>query len=131
MNILGPSYIEGLYALSVDESKAIELLQLQQAGELGSAAGHHNRGTTYKKGKETEIDKKKTVHHWKIEAMMGHVAAHNLKLVEFQNGNNQRAMKHFIISAKVEDKDYLHYVKEGFRVGYMTRTSVARLPGIV
>eukprot|EP00956_Cyclotella_meneghiniana_P040115 scaffold187124_cov20-Cyclotella_meneghiniana.AAC.1 len=65
---------------------------------------------------------KKAVHHWQIAAMMGNVGArHNLGFDELQNGNYQRAMKHFMIAAKCSYKDSLHNIKEGFRLGHVTK----------
>ena len=41
-------------------------------------------------------------------------AKYNLGYAEEQAGNNQRAMKHFLISARVGDKDSLDKVTSGF-----------------
>eukprot|EP00956_Cyclotella_meneghiniana_P038755 scaffold159631_cov20-Cyclotella_meneghiniana.AAC.1 len=65
---------------------------------------------------------KKAVHHYQIAAMMGHVyARHNLACTEADNGNYQRGMKHFMISAKCGLKDSLNNVQEGFADGHVTK----------
>ena len=95
----------------------------QCASELGSAEGHSNLGHSYDKGEGTEIDKRKSVYHYQIAAMMGHNmgARYNLGYVEIQNGNYQRAMKHFKIAAKCGYKNSLDNVKQGFRAGHVTK----------
>ena len=120
MVLLAMYLSEGQYGLPVDKSKAFELLQ--RASELGSATGHDHLGTTYRMGDGIEIDKKKSVHHYQIATMMGHVVSrHNLGFVEYENGNLQRAMRHFMIAAKCGYKDSLHNIKEGFKDGHVTK----------
>ena len=81
----------------------------------------------YKSREGTEIDKKKAVHHYQIAAMMGSVGArYNLGYTEQENGNYQRAMKHFIIAARCGFKDSLDQVKVGFRLGYVTKEDLER-----
>ena len=48
-------------------------------------------------------------------------AKYNLGYAEEQAGNNQRAMKHFLVSARVGDKDSLDKVTSGFRSGIITK----------
>eukprot|EP00956_Cyclotella_meneghiniana_P032839 scaffold91708_cov28-Cyclotella_meneghiniana.AAC.1 len=65
---------------------------------------------------------KKAVHHWQIAAMMGNMQArHNLGCAEAKNGNYNRAMRHFMISAMCGDEDALNDIKEGFRSGHVTK----------
>ena len=66
---------------------------------------------------------KKAVHHWEIAAMMGNeFARYNLGCAEANDGNYDRAMKHFIISAKCGHDDSLQKVKEGFMIGRVTKS---------
>ena len=93
-----------------------------KAGELGCAEAYHNLGNSYDNGRGVEIDEKKAKHYWELAAMGGCVfARHNLGCAEEEAGNNQRAMKHFLISARVGDKDSLDKVTSGFRSGIITK----------
>ena len=125
MIMLSGHYRNGQHGLPVDLSKAFELLQ--RASELGSATGHDHLGTTYRMGDGIEIDMKKSVHHYQIATMMGHVVSrHNLGFVEYENGNLQRAMRHFMIAAKCGYKDSLHNIKEGFKDGHVTKQDLEK-----
>eukprot|EP00956_Cyclotella_meneghiniana_P016709 scaffold26581_cov26-Cyclotella_meneghiniana.AAC.2 len=125
MNSLACSYMNGLDGLPVDRSKAFELFQ--RACRLESAAGHCHLGTRYLKGGGTEIDKKKAVYHLQIAAMMGNVnARHNLGCAEEENGNFQRAMRHFMIAAKCGFENSLDAVKDGFRQGDVTKEDLEK-----
>ena len=99
MVVLGGCYNEGLRGLPVDKPKAFGLFRC--ASELGCAGGHYNLASAYELGNGTEVDRKKAVHHFQIAAMMGNMLArHNLGATEANNGNKQRAMKHFMIAAE-------------------------------
>ena len=50
---------------------------------------------------------------------------HNLGCLEGHAGNNHRAVKHFILSAKAGHKKSLDTVKGGFRKGYVTKDEYA------
>eukprot|EP00956_Cyclotella_meneghiniana_P008649 scaffold11800_cov27-Cyclotella_meneghiniana.AAC.2 len=120
MVMLSGFYSNGQHGLPVDQSKKLELLQ--RASELGSAMAHYNLGILYKMGIGTDINMKKSIHHWQIATIMGQVnARNNLGYAELQNGNYQRAMKHFMIAAKCGFKDSLDNVKQGFRDGLVTK----------
>eukprot|EP00956_Cyclotella_meneghiniana_P038913 scaffold162083_cov35-Cyclotella_meneghiniana.AAC.1 len=120
MMMLSGHYRIGMYGLAVDRSKAFELSQ--RASELGSAAGHFYLGTLYYTGDGVELDKKKSVNHWQIAAIMGDMdARHNLGIVEAENGNIQRSLKHFMIAAKCGYQKSLDGVKQGFRLGHVTK----------
>eukprot|EP00956_Cyclotella_meneghiniana_P022648 scaffold43089_cov23-Cyclotella_meneghiniana.AAC.1 len=125
MVVLGSFYLQGQHGLPVDQSKAFELLQ--RACELGCAAGHYNLGTVYQQGEAVEINMKKAVHHYEIAATMGHIyARHNVGIAEWRNGNHQRAMKHFMISAKSGLKESLDNVKQCFRLEYVTKEDLEK-----
>eukprot|EP00956_Cyclotella_meneghiniana_P015152 scaffold22984_cov26-Cyclotella_meneghiniana.AAC.2 len=120
MVMLGNSYHEGQNGLTVDQSKAFELLQ--RASELGSAMAHYNLGCLYFNGLGVQVSKKKAIHHWQIAAMMGQLdSRYNLGMEEIEKGDYQRAMMHFMIAAKCGCKDSLDIVKKGFRQGYVTK----------
>jgi len=97
---LGCAYSCGDLGLPQDISKALELWQ--RAGELGSAEAHYNMGNTYKNGSRgVEVDKKKAKYYYELSAIDGCVEArHNLGCLEGNLGNVQRALKHWMISAR-------------------------------
>ena len=72
-----------------------------KAGELGCAGGYYNLGIFYHRGMGVEVDKKKAKQYWELAAMNGHIyARHNVGGLEAEAGNNERAMKHLILSAR-------------------------------
>ncbi|EJK46152.1 hypothetical protein THAOC_35194 [Thalassiosira oceanica] len=59
-------------------------------------------------------------------AMQGHVLArHNLGAIEGNKGNYDRAVRHFMISAKMGQKNSLKPIKEMFTAGLVTRGQYA------
>eukprot|EP00956_Cyclotella_meneghiniana_P013079 scaffold18734_cov38-Cyclotella_meneghiniana.AAC.2 len=92
-----------VYHIPVNRKKAFKLLQ--RACELGSAAGHYHLGCSYRLGDGTEIDKKRAIHHFQIAAIMGNMAArYILGSSEVENGNYNRAMRHFRLLRGAEIK---------------------------
>ena len=118
---LGGFYKMGMNGFPIDYSQAAELVE--RASELGSADAHYNLGNLYHDGDGVKRDTKKAVHHWQIAAMMGNECArHNLGVIEENNGNHDRAMKHLMITAKCGHDDSLELIKEGFMMGKVTKT---------
>ena len=65
---------------------------------------------------------KKATHFYELAAMSGDVCArHRLGLMEYNAGNHQRAMKHFIVAARAGDSEGLEKVKEGFIASLVTK----------
>ena len=123
-NILARFYEDGSCGLPQDMAKANELYL--KAGELGCAAAYYNLGQSYRQGDGVEIDEKKAKHYYELAAMNGHMKArHNLGCAEYEAGNYQRAMKHFRIAASAGFKESLDAVKEGYRVGHVTKEQYA------
>ena len=113
-------YANGEHGLPQNRAKANELWL--KAGELGCAKAYCNVGNTYANGMGVEADKKKAKHYYEQAAMKGSVAArHNLGCMEGETGNHQRAKKHFMLAAKVGDKDSLEFVKKWFMGGVVTK----------
>ena len=120
INQLAGFYAEGSMGLPQDSARENELSL--KAGELGCAEAYFNLGNTHDIGEGVEVDEEKAKHYWELAAMGGCVfARHNLGCAEEEAGNNQRAMKHFLISARVGDKDSLDKVTSGFRSGIITK----------
>ena len=107
-----------------DVAKANELWL--RAGNLGCHEAYHNLGYSYSNGLGVEADTKKAKHYYKLSAMNGNVNARfNLGCEEGTAGNHNRAMKHFILSARAGDKQSLDYVKDGFMDGIVTKDEYA------
>ena len=53
-------------------------------------------------------------------------ARHNLGCSEAENGNHQRAMKHFMIASKCGSKDSLDSVKRGYKQGRVTKEDLEK-----
>ena len=73
------------------------------------------------------MDKKKAKHHWQISAMMGSIdARYNLGCYERDNGNMDRAMKHFMIAAKYGDDASLQIITICYTAGQMSKEDFAK-----
>jgi hypothetical protein len=73
-----------------------------KAAELGNFEAHFMLGWMYYEGEGVEKDEEKMVYHWEKAAIGGHPhARNNLGYYEEENGNKERAVKHFIIAAKL------------------------------
>jgi len=72
------------------------------ATELGDVDAQYNLSVLYYKGEGVEKNAEKEVYHLEEAAIGGHhLARHNLAIVEKENGRTDRAIKHFIIAAKL------------------------------
>ena len=108
-----------------DMARANELYL--KAGGLGCVDAYFNLGVVYGTGNGVEIDEKKAKHYYELAAMNGYVAArHNLSNVEGQDGNHERAMKHFMLAARAGLKGSLDTVKEGYMHGLVTKEEYAK-----
>ena len=120
MNSLGNFYYLGQIGLPVDHSKAVELYR--RASELDLAEGHSNLGDAYDDGLGVEMEKKKAIHHRQIASMMGNVNDRcHLAYDEADNGNVDRAARHWMIAAKCGHDESLELVKGLFRRGAVTK----------
>ena len=73
-----------------------------KAAELGDADGHYRLGEMYFKGVGVERDEKKSVYCSELAAIGGHTGArYTLAFMEWKDGRTERAVKHFIIAAKL------------------------------
>jgi len=128
-------YERGVWGLPVDRSKELDLLK--QAAELGSCAAHSSLAYAYRTGDGAEIDMEKAVHHWKRAAILGDESSRyclgvheekmgNLRNREFgmipiNDANYNRAMKHFMISARAGCEKSLKAIGEGYKSGIVTK----------
>ena len=93
-----------------------------KAATLGDAEAHFQLSALYQYGRGVEKDKKRAWHHLKEAAIAGHPEArHNLGKVEAENGQSDRAAKHFIIAANLGFDDSLKSVKDLYKDGCVSK----------
>ena len=92
---------------------------LTKAAELGNIMAHYNLSFMYAEGEGVERDLKKKVYHLEEAAIGGHPSArYNLGCHEGRNGRPDRAVKHFIIAAKLGHDRAWEEVEKGFQMGW-------------
>jgi Zn-finger nucleic acid-binding protein len=93
-----------------------------KAAELGDLEAHCRLGWMYWKGSGVGKDEEKAVYHWEKAAIGGNPEArYNLAVIEQKNGNVERAVKHFIIAAKVGDEDSMKALWKHYSAGNITK----------
>ena len=117
---LGFNYISGSLDLPQDHAKALELYH--RAAELGNANAYYAIGYGYAHGEGVERDKKKATQYYELAAMRGNVEARqDLGAMEGQAGNNDRALKHYMISVRDGNLQSLNNIKRMYMFGYTTK----------
>ncbi len=93
-----------------------------KAAELGNVEAHYQLSTAYAAGKGVEKDEEKEVYHLEKAAIGGHPEArHNIGCVEEENGNTERAVKHFIIAANLGYEKSMKGLLECYKDGDITK----------
>ena len=88
---------------------------------------HYQLGETSYHGERVEKDKPRGISRWQQAAMKGDVISrHRLGAVEFDEGNCNLAVQHFLISANMGYQDSLDEIKDMFKDGYATKAQYAR-----
>ena len=73
------------------------------------------------------MDEEKGIQFWRRAAMQGHVEGrHNLGCDEGRKGNHDRAVRHFLISAKMGYMLSVENIKQRFMAGFATKSSTLR-----
>jgi len=99
---------------------------LSKAAELGDVGAHYQLAIFYRKGHGVEKDVKKVVYHWEQAAIGGHPRArYNLGRIEEKNGRMGRAVKHWIIAAKLGFDGSLEILKDAFGKGLVSKEDFA------
>ena len=97
-----------------------------RAVALGSVRAHFELSTLYGNGKGVEKDERKGLYHLEKAAIGGcPYARYNLGVIEAENGQGDRAVKHFIIAAKLGDDESLERVKDVYKAGLMSKEDFA------
>ena len=118
---LGGIYYQGKYGLEKDESRAIELWS--EAAELGSTKALSKLGMAYYNGMGGMAqDEAKGISYVESAAMQGDASSrHLLGIIEMENDQIDRAVRHFLISAKMGLKESLDEIKDMFAKGHTTK----------
>ncbi len=94
----------------------------RKAAELGDTESHFQLAGLYGEGEGVERDLKKKMYHMEQAAIGGHPGArYNLGCIEGRNGRVERAMKHWMIAAKLGFSDALEPLKQGFQNGAVSK----------
>ena len=98
-------------------SKAFEYLSM--AAKLGDVDAHYLLSVMYERAQGVEKDdEEKRLYHLKVAAIAGHhFARYNLGCIEMQKGEEKRAIKHWIIGAKLGFDKSLEWVEDAHEDG--------------
>ncbi len=97
-----------------------------KAAELGDVVSHYKLACSYRDGEGVEKDKKKEVHHAEQAAIGGHTTARNdLGIIEHENGRHERAVKHWMIAAKLGLDESLENLKQYNEHGMVSKEDFA------
>ena len=122
---MGCSYAGGLYGIPHDMDKAVKLWNL--ASKLSHTRACYNLGQAYLLGRGVERDMDKALHYWELAAMRGHAdARQNLGGLEYQAGNMDRAVKHYIIAVSFGHTDCLHMMQSMYKGGTAKKDDYAK-----
>jgi uncharacterized protein len=97
-----------------------------KAAGLGNADSHFDLSVMYHEGQGVGKDKEKIWHHLEEAAICGHPhARNNLGFLEYRDGRIERAVKHWIIAAKLGLDESLETLKDAFGKGYVSKDDFA------
>ena len=122
---LGDMYNEGKRGLPVDKTRAVELWT--EAARLGSVSAHFQLYEAYNLGaRGVDRNMKLATHHAEIAAKGGHtIARQNLGSDEANRGNYKRALKHWMIAAKIGCHTSLANILDLYKYGDATKDDYA------
>ena len=124
IHFLGERYFFGGLGLQKDMRKAVKLWE--EAAELGSVDALFNLGVSYGTGDGVQKDEAKASEYYKKAAMQGHVESrHNLGNHEGRRKNYDRALRHWLTSAKMGHKGSLETIKIAFKAEFATKEQYA------
>ena len=93
-----------------------------KAAELGDVIAHYQLSVVYRKWEGVKKDEEKAVYHWEKAAIGGNpFARYNLACYEAENGNTERAVKHWIIAANLGCEYSMKRVLPMYKDGYITK----------
>jgi len=124
---LGEIYSDGMHGFPHNQNatKAFELFS--KSADLGSMWGRYNLALAYADGEGVGTDLVKAKYHYELAAIGGNdYARYNLGIIDFQNGNFDRAMKHWMISAMRGLDEPLENLKKNYIKGYLSKDDLEK-----
>ena len=107
-----------------NHAKAFEYWK--KAADLGDVEAHKRLGNSYHDGLGVEKDIKKEIYHLEEAAIGGHPGArYNLGWHENENGNAERAVKHYVIAATQGEDSSIKMLMKYFKAGYISKEDLA------
>ena len=117
--LLAGYYYQGRLGLQQDRTKAMELYA--RAADLSSSSAHYFLAKHCHEGGAL----KKAKFHVEAAAMVGHeMARYDLGAIEYNAGNRDRAVKHFMIAASAGCYRAMHQLTVFYEKGYVSRESI-------
>ena len=99
---------------------------LTKAAALGDVGAHYQLSCLYHHGQGVEKDEKRGLHHAEEAAIGGHInARHNLGCLEELSRRMDRAVKHYIIAAKLGYDESLESVNSLYKAGLISKDEFA------
>ena len=124
INYLGKHYFFGSLGLQKDLRKAVQLWT--EAAELGSIEALFDLGLAYDHGEAVQVDKTKAAEFLKKAAIQGHVMSrYHLGWLEKLRSNDDHAVRHWLISAKMGHDESLEKIKDAVMAGFATKEQYA------
>ena len=97
-----------------------------KAAELGDAEAHYQLSLLYHEGEGVDKDKEKEIHHYEEAAIGGHPRArYNLGCHENDNGNYERAVKHWMIAAGQGHDGSIKVLIDAYKDGLISKEDLA------
>ena len=120
ISFLGNKYYYAEHGLTKNVPRAIQLWT--EAAELGSKEAHFELGSTYYIGDGVEEDTLMAIHHLQQTAMEGcALSRHVLGIAEYKGENDELALQHWMISAKMGYEKSLNNIKKMLMKGRATK----------
>ena len=126
INLLGHYRYYGQHGLPKHVAKGIELWK--KAARLGDVHAHYNLAISYRDGNvRGKKDTEKMLYHYEVAAIGGQFEArYILGILEVQEERMDRALRHFMISAKMGHEGSLKCILEFHKVGGATKDNYAQ-----
>ncbi len=97
-----------------------------KAAKLGDADAHWRLAALYHRGESVLKDRGKKIYHLEEAAIGGHPEArYSLGCEEWNSGNNERAVKHWIIAANLGHDKSMKALMEEFKKGAVEKEDLA------
>ena len=117
---IGCDIYHGRNGYQRDYTKALELWH--RAAELGYDNAYNSIGYAYDHGQGVEVDKKKAIHCYELAAIGGDLdARRNLGAYEENEGNMDRAIKHYMIAVRGGYDEPLKQIQQLYTNGHATK----------